>query len=67
MKNIDSWKLRREYVLPEDKETVKDVEGRMVNASKNGTKLWSQKEECTFHNGRKMDFGPSHHEEMVNM
>lgn len=54
-------------MLPEDKETVKKVEGRMVNASKNVTKLWLQKQECTFHDVRKKDFDLSHHEELVNM
>lgn len=34
---------------------------------KNATVLWLQKQECTFHNVRKKDFDPSHHEEVVNM
>lgn len=34
MENVDSWKLKIKYLFPEDKETVKEVEGRTVNGSK---------------------------------
>lgn len=34
---------------------------------KNATILWLQKQECTFHDVKKKDFDPSHHEEVVNM